>query len=141
MNTPTEVVARRLEFVHQQDRDREIELFASDAVVEFPFAPQGVPGRFVGRTEILRMQKALDAGRGPAIDVDGDDVSWTIRQTGDPEVAVLELDVPVTDPNTGNAHRLRQIHVYRIVDGLIHSVRDYFGPDTAAFVRASLADW
>lgn len=139
MNTPTEVVARRLEFVHHQDRDREIELFAPEAVMEFPFAPADVPARFEGRAEILRMQKALDASRGSAINVDGANVSWTIRQTDDPEVAVLELDVPTTDPATGNEHRLRQIHVYRVVDGLIHSVRDYFGPDTAAFVRASLA--
>lgn len=141
MDTPTEVVARRLEFVHHQDRDREIELFADDAIIEFPFAPPGVPGRFDGRAEILRMQKALDVSRGSAIDVDGDNVSWTIRQTDDPEVAVLELDVPVTDPSTGDERRLRQIHVYRVVNGLIHSVRDYFGPDTAAFVRKSLADW
>lgn len=139
MNTPRKVVERRLELVTQQDRDGEIELFAPDAVVEFPFAPPDVPGRFEGRAAILRMSKALDASRGTAIVVDEERVRVTVRATDDPEVVVLEMDVPVRAPDTGEEHRLRQIHVYRVRDGLIHSIRDYFGPATAAFVRHALA--
>lgn len=138
--SPREVFDRKLRLAMAGDREEEVELFAPDAVVEFPFAPDGVPERFEGREQILAMSKALDGiRRGAKFRVLEDRSSLTVHETGDPEVVIAEIDAYVEAEATGEVRPVRQIHVYRIRDGRIVHLRDFFAGDTAAMVRQALA--
>jgi ketosteroid isomerase-like protein len=55
--TPREVFARLHRFVLDYDADSQAELFAPEAVWEFPFAPAGIPRRIEGREAIRSLGK------------------------------------------------------------------------------------
>jgi len=138
--SPREVLERKLRLALAGNREEEVELFAPDAVVEFPFAPDGVPDRFEGREQILAMSLALDKARRQAdFRVLKDKSRLTVHETLDPEVVIAELDAHVEVVATGDVRRVQQIHVYRVRDGRIVHLRDYFAGDGADMVRKALA--
>lgn len=99
-----------------------VDLYAADAVHEFPFTRPGVPSRLQGREEIGAFTQA----------------SWeasplryaayrnvVVHQTADPEVIIVEQEVAGTVATTGRAFTLPNIMVLRVRDGRIVHLRDY----------------
>ncbi|GAB3759348.1 nuclear transport factor 2 family protein [Microlunatus parietis] len=136
--TPKEIYLRQLELAIAGDRDAQAAYYAPDAVVHFPFAPEGVPDRFDGRDAIRSMSVALDRVRGDAAPIPAES-NLTVHETTDPEVIIAELDAVAVDPASGRRQRVRQLHVVRVRDELIIEHRDYFAGASAELVRQALA--
>ena len=128
---PRQVVERLHRLVAEGDLEGQAELFAADGVLEWPFAPDGVPRRLEGREAIRAVfaplgRRMREAGRRPGAVAD-----VVVHETLDPEVVVAELALGGDDP-------LPYVQVFRVRDGQILEFRDYFGPRTAAALAAGL---
>jgi ketosteroid isomerase-like protein len=129
---PRQVVERLHRLVAEGDLEGQADLFAPDGVLEWPFAPDGVPRRIEGREAIRATFAPLGrrmraAGRRPGAVAD-----VVVHETRDPEVVVVELALG------GGDDPLPYVQVFRVRDGQILEFRDYFGPRTAAALAAGL---
>jgi uncharacterized protein len=136
MTTPREVVECAHRLVLERDVEGQADLFAPDGVLEWPFAPAGVPSHLEGREAIRAVLEPLGrrvrlAGTRPT------GVRSVVHETLDPEVVVVELELEGEVAATGDAYRLPYIQVFRVRDGAIVSFRDYFGPRTAEALAAA----
>jgi ketosteroid isomerase-like protein len=111
------------------DADALAELFTEDGVYEAPLVPPGhaFPNRLEGR-EAIRAGMAAYYSRvtGPAGAVDAEKTRLVLHETADPDVFMAEID---TVFDTGATVSLVQI--FRLRDGRIALLRDYFAPDAA----------
>jgi ketosteroid isomerase-like protein len=129
--TPREVFERFVRTGMERDMRAQAELYAPDGVLEWPFAPDGVPTRIEGRDEIFRTLSALRAGSS-GLEIDEAGTKVIVHETADPEVIVVELELAV------GAARMPYVQVYQVRDGQIVSLRDYWGAGTGDYVRAAL---
>ena len=121
--TPADVFRRAVQHLLDKDMTAFTDLYAEDAVMEFPFAPPGRPGRLDGREAV----RAYLAGYPDLLDVHRvHDVE--LHRTIDETVLVAEFAVSGTVVATGTAYTARYIAVLTIVDGLIRRYRDYWNP-------------
>ncbi|HEX8863421.1 MAG TPA: nuclear transport factor 2 family protein [Actinomycetes bacterium] len=136
---PRELVERVHRLAAAYDLRGQADLYARDGVLEWPFAPAGVPRRIEGRERIREVLASLEgAVRRAATRVTA--VRTTaVHQTPDPEVVIVELEVAGELTTTGATYQLPYIQVFRIRDGQILLFRDYFGPGTAAALETAFA--
>jgi uncharacterized protein len=136
---PRELVERVHRLAAAYDLRGQADLYAPDGVLEWPFAPAGVPRRTEGRERIREVLTSLEA----AVRRAGTRVTavrtTAVHQTADPEVVIVELEVAGKPTTTGATYQLPYIQVFRIRDGQILLFRDYFGPGTAAALEAAFA--
>lgn len=109
-----------------------VDMLADDAVMDFPFAPPGLPARLEGRAAVADHLKRLAAliafdRIGPA----------SVRATA-PDVAVLEFTGLGRGLKTGAPYEQRYISVIETRDGRIARYSDYWDP--LAVLRAMLGD-
>lgn len=124
--TPREVFDRLHRFVLDYDAESQAQLFAPEAVWEFPFAPEGIPRRIEGREAVrslgkMGMERSKQSGRR----LTGYH-SVVIHETSDPEVIIVEFELHGEETATGKAYQIPYIQVLRVREGLIVSLRDYF---------------
>jgi ketosteroid isomerase-like protein len=130
-----------VEWVHRlaaaYDLRGQADLYAPDGVLEWPFAPAGLPHRIEGRERIREVLASLEG----AVRRAGTRVTavrmTAVHQTADPEVVIVELEVAGELTTTGATYQLPYIQVLRIRDGQILLFRDYFGPGTATALEAA----
>ena len=126
--SPRRVVEEALQRVLDYDLNGYLDLFAPDGTLEFPFAPPGVPARMKGRDQIGAAllplwERAWEAGLrstgySPIV----------VHETLNPEVIVTEFDLYGEVEATGETFQLAFVHVYRVRNGRIASLRDYWNP-------------
>jgi uncharacterized protein len=98
------------------------EMFADDALFEFPFAPPGMACRARGRGEIDRHLASL-------AEFALDDVSpATVRWIEGRDTVVLEFEARGRNTRTGAAYDQRYVSVIELKDGRITLYRDYWNP-------------
>jgi ketosteroid isomerase-like protein len=137
MREPREVVEQLHRLVVDGDIGGQADLFAPDGVLEWPFAPAGVPARLEGREAIRAVLEPIGRRmRQGATRPTG--VRSVVHQTLDPEVVVAELELEGEAAATDETYRLPYVQVFRVRDGAIVSFRDYFGPGTAQALAALL---
>lgn len=122
--TPAQhAVAEHLRLTAAGDTDDWVKLFAPDAVLEFPYAPDGVPRRVTGRD-------ALHAHMGnfpKTFDLKFVDVVF--HDTTDPSLAIGEFRSTGTALPTGKPYEQECISVVRTDEnGLITHYLDYWNP-------------
>ncbi|MEV4535011.1 nuclear transport factor 2 family protein [Asanoa sp. NPDC049518] len=108
-----------------RDPDALAALFTEDGVYEAPLAGPGdpFPRRLVGRAAI-RAGMAAAYARMPAAEDDPVDpirTSFTLHTTADPDVFVAEIDTTLMSDTT-----MSLVQIFRVRDGLISHLRDYF---------------
>ncbi|MFI5908990.1 nuclear transport factor 2 family protein [Dactylosporangium sp. NPDC051541] len=118
------VVERVLEAGKRQDSAAFVALLAPDAVIEWPYRPEGVPGRLQGRAEIFAFMDR--AARSLVTFDEYRDV--VIHETADPEVTIVEYEVFGRVTSTDGPFHQTVIAVIRVRDGLVVSYRDYINP-------------
>lgn len=120
---PREVLARYYKAMLDKSADDLADLYAVDAVHEFPFTAPGFPPRYEGR-EAVRAGYRAAWGATPVRVKEIRRVST--YGTDDPEVVVAEQVVVGTVPAAGDApFGVPGLLVLRVRDGLITHVRDY----------------
>lgn len=138
-STPRQVWERSMWFATRGDLDAQLDLYAPDCVVEFPFVAPPTPNRFAGRAAIRDMITALrvqtPAARSRAVESES---TVVVHETADPEVVIPEFEVALADERTGEVRRSAYIQVVRVRDGRIVAIRDYFSPTTVADVARAL---
>ncbi len=134
--SPREVFERARQRVVEYDADGFADLFAPDGVMEFPFGGAGVglPDSLEGREQIRgHLSAALGKSRGSGRRILGYD-AVVVHETTDPEVIIVEFDLQGEVVRTGARYQLPYVQVFRIRDGAIVSMRDYFSIERLAAV-------
>lgn len=124
--SPREVFERLHRFVLAYDADNQAELFAEDAVWEFPFAPEGAPRSIEGREKIravakMGMERSNQSGR----HLTGYH-SVVVHETSDPRVIIVEFELHGKIATLDQVYKIPYIQVISVHNGLITSLRDYF---------------
>jgi len=123
--TPAEVLARRRHLMLNGDVDAFADLFALDAVIEFPFhGPPGTPVRLEGRDAIREYSRQMMASPLRIEDYEAAE----LYQTKDPEVVIAEMRAKATLTTTGRSVTATSIQVLRIREGQIVLFRDFADP-------------
>lgn len=123
------LIDHALDLLIRHDMAGFVQLFAEDAVAEFPFAAPGRPERLEGRAALadyLRDYPNLLDIREVA--------AKTVHQTTDPEVSIAEFELAGVAVATQKPYRLRYIVVLTVREGLIRRYRDYWSPLAVADV-------
>jgi uncharacterized protein (TIGR02246 family) len=122
--TPADVLTRRRRLILSGDADGFADLFAPDAVIEWPFAPPGTPSRLEGREAIREYSRHVMAS--PLRFEDFEVAEF--HQTQNPEVVIVEVCAKGTLTTTGQPVTATSIQVLRIRDGQIVLFRDFADP-------------
>ena len=123
--TPADVLARRRHLTLNGDADGLAELYASDAVIEAPFAGRsGMPARLEGREAIRAYSRQVLAL--PLRLEDYEVVEF--YQTQDPEVVIVEIRAKGIVTTTGRSFTATSIQILRIREGHIVLFRDFANP-------------
>ncbi len=93
MEEPREVVERIHRLVLDGDVEGQADLFAPDGVLEWPFAPAGVPTRLEGRQAIREVLAPIGRRLREAAVTRPTGMRSVVHQTLDPEVVVVEVEL------------------------------------------------
>jgi NADPH2:quinone reductase len=119
--TPRAALAKFVAAMEAFSADALADVFAEDAIYEFPFLNPARPERYDGREAIRAGFRAVwIPGR-----VRIDDVRTTIHDTSDPEVVIAEGELDATHVETGRSFASRFVLVVRARGGRIVHLRDY----------------
>jgi ketosteroid isomerase-like protein len=133
VRTPREVLTCYYQAMLDKSPDDLADLYATDAVHEFPFTSPGFPSRFEGR-EAVRAGYRAAWGAGPA------QVQEVRRiaayETADPEVIIAEHVVRGTLTTKATTFTVPGLLILHVRDGLITRVRDYMDGSGVAAARA-----
>jgi len=127
--TAAQILRKSLDTFLAKDMKGWTELCADDVVAEFPFAPDGSPGRIEGKAALYDYLRgypdAIDIAALPAL---------TVYSTDDPTRAVAEWSASGTVLSNGNPYEMRYATFVTVRDGLIVNYREYWNP--LAFMTA-----
>ena len=116
-----------------RDPDAYAAMFTEDGVLETPLIPQDhpLPRRMVGRDAIRAGSTAYQ--RVPAYQgtVNFEQSAYVLHETADPDVFIAEIDT-VFDEANGQRTTMSLVKIFRVRDGQIVSLRDYFTPPPAS---------
>ncbi|MFJ5528292.1 nuclear transport factor 2 family protein [Streptomyces sp. NPDC093261] len=119
---PLGVLARYRRAMLDRSADDLADLYAVDAVHEFPFLFPGMPARLHGREEVRAGYRAAwDAS--PALP--GQILEVAVHPSTDPEVITVEQTVTGTVAGTGQPFAFPGLLVMRVRGGALVQVRDY----------------
>jgi ketosteroid isomerase-like protein len=104
-------------------------MFVEDGVFEAPLVPDGhqLPRRLVGRDAIRTGISAYQLYPAYQGTVNVEQSGYVLHDTTDPDVFIAEIDA-VFDEATGQRTPMSQVKIFRVRDGQIVSLRDYFTP-------------
>ena len=122
--TPAQhALAEHLRLVSSGRIEEWIELYAEDGIVDFPFAPAGVPTRVQGREALLAHMRGFPQ----TFDVTFVDVTFV--ETADPRTAVAEYRSEGRAVSTGKSYEQTVISIVRLDEaGLVERFTDYWNP-------------
>ena len=114
-----------------RDPDALAELFTPDGVYEAPLVPEShaFPRRLVGRAEIRAGMAAhyrSSADTGGTVNVEQS--RYVLHTTADPDVFIAEIDTVLDGAD--EARPMSLVQIFRVSDGKIALLRDYFAADT-----------
>ncbi|MFF9508711.1 nuclear transport factor 2 family protein [Streptomyces sp. NPDC014724] len=131
VRTPREVLNRYYQAMLDKSPDDLADLYATDAVHEFPFTSPGFPPRYEG-SEAVRAGYRAAWGTSP---VQVQEVrKIAAYETADPEVIIAEHVVVGTLPTRRTNFTVPGLLILRIHSGLITRARDYM--DSSGVVGA-----
>lgn len=116
-----------------RDPDAIAAMFTEDGVFEAPLLPEGhpLPRRLAGR-DVIRAEIGAYL-RYPAFQgtVNVERSAYVLHDTTDPNVFVAEIDAAF-DEADGRQTTVSQVKIFRVRDGRIARLRDYFTPPPPA---------
>jgi len=100
-----------------------IELWADDAVCEFPYAAEGRPRRLEGRAEILEYMRAA----GGRFTIDAVD-HLVLHEGRDDTRLVVEMAIRGHVLASGAPYDQQYVSVFAVADGRLQHYREYWNP-------------
>ena len=123
---PKELFWKLHGFVKNYDAEGQSELFAKDAVWEFPFAPEGIPKIIKGRENIIAASKAgMERSKKNGRRI-REYKSVEVYETTDPEVIIAEFILQGEIVSTGQTYEIPYIQLLKVRNDKIMLLRDYF---------------
>lgn len=121
--TATQVCLHAVERLRDNDFDGWVDLCDEQVLVEFPFAPEGMPGRVTGKDAVSGyVHRYLG-------DLQFEDVpELTIYETDTPGTIVMEMCATGRIKTTGAPYDMRYIAVATVHDGHFVRYREYWDP-------------
>jgi ketosteroid isomerase-like protein len=113
------------------------ELFSDDGIYEAPLVPVGhrLPCRLAGREAIRAGIGAYHREPAPDGTVNFEASRYALHDTTDPDMFLAEIDAAFDHP-TGEQTTISLVQIFRIRDGQIALLRDYFAaPPATATAR------
>lgn len=125
--TPQEIFERHVRAGMTRDAEAQAGLYTPDGVFEAPLMPEGTgyPRRLEGRAALR--DGFAEMHRRAAADqrvVDFARSRYVLHTTADPDVFIVELDTAFVD-----AEPMALVQIFRLRDGEIALMRDYFSPE------------
>ncbi|GIE85770.1 nuclear transport factor 2 family protein [Actinoplanes regularis] len=110
-----------------RDPDAIAALFTEDGVFDAPLAPDGHPlhRRLVGRAAIRDGISAYHQQFHYQGTVDPERSAFVLHDTADPDVFIAEIDAAFVEGD-GRRTTMSLVQIFRLRDGLIAMLRDYF---------------
>lgn len=112
-----------------RNADALAEMFTEDGVLEAPLMPAGgsFPRRLAGREAIREGLHAYYArSTGDARKVNPEKSGYVLHTTADRDVFIAEIDTVFDGP--GGPSSMSLVQIFRLRDGKLAMVRDYFAP-------------
>ena len=112
-----------------RDPDAVAAMFTEDGVYEAPLVPDGhrLPRRLTGRDAIRTGMSAFHRELASPGTVNAGQSRVVLHDTADADVFIVELDAVLDHPG-GQRERVSLAQIFRIRDGQIAELRDYFAP-------------
>ncbi|MGW1108786.1 nuclear transport factor 2 family protein [Streptomyces sp. NPDC002540] len=132
VRTPREVLNRYYQAMLDKSPDDLADLYAVDAVHEFPFTSPGFPPRYEGR-EAVRAGYRAAWGTSPVQVQEVREIA--AYETADPEVIIAEHVVAGTLPTGRTDFTVPGLLILHIRSGLITRARDYMDNSAVANAR------
>ncbi|GAB1642038.1 nuclear transport factor 2 family protein [Krasilnikovia sp. MM14-A1259] len=112
-----------------RNADAVAEMFTEDGLFEAPLVPPGhrLPGRLEGREAIRTGIAAYHDDPQYQRTVDIERSRYVLHDTTDPDVFIAEIDTGFIAPG-GRRTTMSLVQIFRLRDGRIASLRDYFAP-------------
>ncbi|MFE2875946.1 nuclear transport factor 2 family protein [Streptomyces roseus] len=121
--TPVELYRHGLQLLLEKDIPGWVELWDEDGVLEFPFAPEGWPGKLEGKAAVGAYMRHypdhVDLHDFPEV---------TVHRTTAPETIVVEMRGVGRLVKSDSPFDMTYVAVVTVKDGLITSYRDYWNP-------------
>jgi ketosteroid isomerase-like protein len=116
------------------------DLFATDGVLNYPFAAPGQPPQLQGKETIREFFDAMARSGSRELFEQEGDVTAVIRETDDPEVVVAEIRHHGWSKAANAPYSLTALGVIRVRDGEIVQYDDYMNPIALAAALGRAAD-
>ena len=112
-----------------RDPDAVAAMFTEDGVYEAPLVPDGhrLPRRLTGRDAIRAGMSVFQRELASQGTVNAGQSRLVLHDTPDADVFIAELDAVLDHPG-GQREPVSLVQIFRICDGLIAELRDYFAP-------------
>jgi uncharacterized protein len=139
VTTPLDIAELARQRLAEVDMSGFTDLFAADAVFEYPFGFPGAPAVLHGREHIRT--HLVESRRLVRSLIKVTDMAATTHRTVDPAVVVVEWEVSGSTIATGHSFRFGSgVGIITVRDGEIVRFRDYTNPVGAAAVTGRLAE-
>jgi ketosteroid isomerase-like protein len=125
-----------LELLKAQDWDKWIDLWADDAILEFPFAPDNRPSVYRGKQDILTYMSSTTK----SIVVDSV-AGLKISPMLDPDNLVIELAINGHLISNGAIYNQRYVTFFEFESGKIKHYREYWNPVVSIEAYGSYEVW
>lgn len=122
MSTARELFARNMELVQSGRIEEWVDLFAEDAVLEFPFPPPGMPTRLQGKAALFEHMKTFPENLRVRFDTP------VYYDTADPNLVIADFTSEGTALATGRTFRQSYLSIVWVHDGKIVRYRDFWDP-------------
>jgi uncharacterized protein len=124
-NSTEETILKFYTLLMEKKFDAWGELFADDAVQENPFVPalEGLDAEFRGKDRIVfHYRTVLTKRKGHVFTIN------EIHQSADGNTVVVEAQGRSEVPETGRVYDQRYVMIFKLRDGKIVRLREYFNP-------------
>ncbi len=118
-----------MESLITKDMERLFSIWHDEAVLEFPYAPEGLPSRVEGKNSV----RAYLENFPNVVEITGF-TQQQLYESQDESHGIAEVTCSGKVVSNGNDYNISYVWIFEVRDGLLYRLRDYWNP--LAVIRA-----